>query len=290
MTDSRIHLPIDRLPLVSSCDYIQCREGFVHPDRIMDVNVLLYIEEGSFHLYEDDIEYTLPEGSLTFLKQGLHHYGDTKCPDGTKWFFIHFFLPDNNTGSPALPGSPYEYQEGESSSSHELFYILPKQIMLHKESDIVTKFLKFKDKYQSVSYEDHLYLNNYLYEILLDIYKKESSNSYETPKERKVALIKEYLSEHTCEPFNSGLIENLAGLTYKHINLIFKKVTGTTIQKYHFNLRMEYGARLLKETTLAVAEISEILGYDESFYFSNSFKRRYNMSPATYRKSLHTKI
>ena len=290
MTDSRIHLPIDRLPLVSNCDYIQCREGFIHPDRIMDVNVLLYIEEGSFHLYEDDVEYNLPEGSLTFLKQGLHHYGDTKCPDGTKWFFIHFFLPDNNSGSPIEPNRAYKYLEGEASNSHELYYTLPKQIMLHKESDIFAKFLKFKDRYQSASYDDHLYLNNYLYEILLDIYKKDASSNYETPGERKVALIKEYLFEHTCEPFNSGLIENLVSLTYKHMNLIFKNITGTTIQKYHFGLRMEYSARLLKETTLSVAEISEILGYEESFYFSNSFKRHYGMSPAAYRKSLHTKI
>lgn len=289
-TDPRIHLPINQLPLVSTCDYIQCQEGFVHPDRIMDVNVLLYIEEGSFHLYEDNIEYYLPEGSLTFLKQGLHHYGDTKCPDGTKWFFIHFFLPDENVGRPVQSTDMYDYHEGEPLNAHELYYALPKQIMLHKESDIVAKFLKFKDRYQSASWEDHISLNNYLYEILLDIYKKGTRSNFETTDERRVALIKEYLLEHSCEPFNSEIIENLVGLTYKHINLVFKNITGTTIQKYHFNLRMECGARLLKETSSSIAEISDMLGYDESFYFSNSFKRHYGMSPAIYRKNLRTKI
>ena len=290
MEDSRIRLPINMLPLVSSCDYIQCQEGFVHPDRVMDVNVLLYIEEGSFHLYEDEIEYTLPEGSLTFLKQGLHHYGDTKCPAGTKWFFIHFHLPDDGTGAPINPDAPYQYHEGEPVNNHELFYPLPKQIILRKDSDIVSKFFIFKDKYQSTSKEDHLHLNNYLYEILLDIYEKDRNHEYETPDKLRTNLIIEYLNEHACEPFNSKAIENLVGLTYKHVNLVFKNITGTTIQKYHFNLRMEHGARLLKETTYGISQISDILGYEESFYFSNSFKRKYGMSPNTYRKNLRTKI
>lgn len=44
---NEIHLPINTLPLVSNCDYIQCREGFIHPNRIMDVNVL-YVCGGRF--------------------------------------------------------------------------------------------------------------------------------------------------------------------------------------------------------------------------------------------------
>lgn len=288
--DPIIHLPIGTLPLISSCDYIQCQEGFVHPDRVMDVNVLLYIEEGSFHLYEEGIEYNLPAGSLTFLKQGLHHYGDIKCPDGTKWFFIHFYLPDTPDSRPVGTDEMYEYCEGEAPSRHALYYPLPKQIHLHKESDITNKLMKFKDKYRSTCREDKLGLNSFLYDILLDIYKKESLNDYITAGERRIELIKEYLTEHAAEPFNSEAIENLVGLTYKHINLVFKNITGTTIQKYHFDLRMEYGARLLKETSEGIGEIADMLGYEEVFYFSNSFKRKYGMSPGAYRKNLHSKI
>ena len=44
-TDSRIRLSVSALPLVSLCGYLSTDTGFVHPDRILDVNVLLYVEE-----------------------------------------------------------------------------------------------------------------------------------------------------------------------------------------------------------------------------------------------------
>lgn len=94
MADTLIHLPIDRLPLVSLCDDLWTEDGFVHPDRAMDVNVLLYVREGEFEIYEEGECYTVPAGSVFFLKQGLHHWGRKRCPRGTRWFFVHFHLPD----------------------------------------------------------------------------------------------------------------------------------------------------------------------------------------------------
>ena len=99
MADTLIHLPIDRLPLVSLCDDLWTEDGFVHPDRVMDVNVLLYVREGEFEIYEEGECYTVPAGSVFFLKQGLHHWGRKRCPRGTRWFFVHFHLPEQVAAS-----------------------------------------------------------------------------------------------------------------------------------------------------------------------------------------------
>ena len=53
MMDARVHLPLDTLPLVSLSDDLWTEEGFVHPDRVMDVNVLLYVRKGEFEIYEE---------------------------------------------------------------------------------------------------------------------------------------------------------------------------------------------------------------------------------------------
>ena len=101
MADTLIHLPIDRLPLVSLCDDLWTEDGFVHPDRVMDVNVLLYVREGEFEIYEEGECFTVPAGSVFFLKQGLHHWGRKRCPRRTRWFFVHFHLPDSISAAPA---------------------------------------------------------------------------------------------------------------------------------------------------------------------------------------------
>ena len=70
----------------------------------------------------------------------------------------------------------------------------------------------------------------------------------------------------------------------KHLNDVFKKETGMTLQKYHCQMRMERAARLLQQTDLTITQISERLGFDEVFYFSNVFKKQMKLSPMSYRK------
>lgn len=79
-------------------------------------------------------------------------------------------------------------------------------------------------------------------------------------------------------------IETHMGLSYKHLNDVFKKETGITLQKYHCQMRMERAARLLQQTDLTITQISERLGFDEVFYFSNVFKKQMKLSPISYRK------
>ena len=55
------------------------------------------------------------------------------------------------------------------------------------------------------------------------------------------------------------------GLSYKHLNDVFKKETRITLQKYHCQMRMERAARLLQKTDLTIAQMSEKLGFDEVF-------------------------
>ena len=80
-----------------------------------------------------------------------------------------------------------------------------------------------------------------------------------------------YLQKHCEEKFSSVDIETYMGLSYKHLNDVFKKETGMTLQKYHCQMRMERAARLLQQTDLTITQISERLGFDEVFYFSNVF-------------------
>lgn len=276
-----VYLPENKLPSVSLCDRIQCETGFVHPDRIMDMNVLLYVEKGSFHIFEEEPdrprtrkEYTLDEGSLLFLKQGMHHFGDIKCPDGTKWFFVHFTFPEV---------SPYA-TEG---------YELPKYIHIPLNGNIYSGFTKVLDHFCSSDYYDKLKINSLLYQVLMDIYcmaglQSENIGSMDKQsgmKQEYTDRLRSFLETQKREPFSSSSIEEHMGLSYKHLNLIFKSVTGITLQKYHAALKLDAAARMLRETNLSVDEIGRYFGFDDPGYFSNTFKKHYGTSPSVYRQS-----
>ncbi len=65
----------------------------------------------------------------------------------------------------------------------------------------------------------------------------------------------------------------------------FNRYTGMSIREYINKLRIEDAKMLLKNSNLSVTEIALSVGYHDSNYFSNVFKRMMGMSPLKYRKS-----
>jgi len=61
------------------------------------------------------------------------------------------------------------------------------------------------------------------------------------------------------------------------------RVTGRTTKELIMDRVMLEGARLLRFTELTVGQIAFRSGFDDQFYFSRAFKRRYGEAPLTYR-------
>ncbi|MBQ9997873.1 MAG: helix-turn-helix transcriptional regulator, partial [Clostridia bacterium] len=65
----------------------------------------------------------------------------------------------------------------------------------------------------------------------------------------------------------------------------FKKHTGKTPVKYLTELRVKKAKEYLLNTDLTIGEISEIVGFDNVYYFSNVFKNETAMSPLKFRNT-----
>ncbi|PKG25267.1 response regulator [Niallia nealsonii] len=71
-----------------------------------------------------------------------------------------------------------------------------------------------------------------------------------------------------------------------YFSIIFKQETGYTFVDYLTLLRMEKAKYLLKASSYRTYEISELVGYNNSTYFSTLFKRQFGCSPSEYRKKV----
>ncbi len=67
----------------------------------------------------------------------------------------------------------------------------------------------------------------------------------------------------------------------------FKARTGMTISQYQTEIRLEYAARLLRETNDTIDSIVMNIGFFSTGHFFEIFKERYGVSPNTYRKQIH---
>ena len=136
----------------------------------------------------------------------------------------------------------------------------------------------------SGDYSASLNLNAYLYGILMDIYEQTLSETHVDGRQEKALKMMAFLDERADRSFDSAELEEHMGLTFKHLNLLFKQTTGTTLWRYHCSARIQKARRLLATTTLSVGEISDELGFESPYYFCNAFKK----SGTTYLKSLRS--
>ena len=75
-----------------------------------------------------------------------------------------------------------------------------------------------------------------------------------------------------------------AGMSEKYFIRYFQRYFNISPKQYIIELRMQYAAELLADTTDSIASIAEKLGYSDQYSFSKAFRKYYNESPTKFRK------
>ena len=73
-------------------------------------------------------------------------------------------------------------------------------------------------------------------------------------------------------------------MSKSHISKIFNEGMGVSISTYINRTRIERSKRLLKSTTLTIAEIAVLTGFEDQSYYTKQFKAETGLSPKEFRK------
>lgn len=71
-----------------------------------------------------------------------------------------------------------------------------------------------------------------------------------------------------------------------YLSIIFKKYSDMSIMKYYNLLKIKEAKRLMRDTGYSISTISDMLHFNNQYYFSKVFKKYENISPLEYKKSL----
>ncbi|MBU0716085.1 MAG: AraC family transcriptional regulator [Verrucomicrobia bacterium] len=66
----------------------------------------------------------------------------------------------------------------------------------------------------------------------------------------------------------------------KYLSFVFNRQTGVTLRQKLIRIRLERALRLLQTGKFSVKEAAAFTGWQNQFYFSNSFRRHYGMAPS----------
>lgn len=107
-------------------------------------------------------------------------------------------------------------------------------------------------------------------------------------QELEFSMLLQYVQQNYQTVTLQGLAQQFH-FSEAHLSRRFKQNTGKGFSALIQELKMNRAAESLRNTTMKVGEISEMVGYDSVDHFSRSFKKHFGTSPLAYRKDAQKK-
>jgi two-component system, response regulator YesN len=105
-----------------------------------------------------------------------------------------------------------------------------------------------------------------------------------TGTKKMVDVIAEYMDGHYGAEVNLNTVSEHFFINPAYLSRIFKSTMGRNFNDYLSKRRMEAAVELLKQENLRMADISEMVGYENVNYFLKKFKEYFSCTPTEYRK------
>lgn len=280
MDNHLLRIPCNAMPFICEAAYSINLGTMFHADRTAPFHVAIYLLQGSMEIIEDGIAYQIMPQQLFFLKSGVHCWGEKPFEQGAAWYYAHFYCPEPQEHMIELPRDVYyEKKVCLERNANEKYITLPKLTDCSGTNRIRRDFEKLLDAHVHGNIPQ---ASVNLWQIFLACARNPQEGTCENGYVRQ---IQEYIRIHYADGFTAEQIEQSCGLSYKYAGTLFKKAVGKTIKEYQSLLRLHKAEQLLTETDLPIAEIAQLTGFSDVFYFSKIFHREKGCTPRDYRKS-----
>ncbi len=100
-----------------------------------------------------------------------------------------------------------------------------------------------------------------------------------------VKRVAQIVRERYSEPLTLTSVADMVFLNPRYLSTIFKRHVGKGFKEYVQEVRMENAKALLRNGELSVREVAELVGFDDSHYFSRIFSRWTGIHPSVYRNN-----
>lgn len=233
-----------------------CSNGWRLNEHVFPIHSLSLVLKGSIHYKINHQSYFVERGDLVYVKAD-------SVREATPSKDCIFIAMDFE--------SPDSYLDIEPVTSVTI-------------SDRVTELLNAlefswlqQSEYETV--RSHIIFLDLLFELL---YNKNGGDS-----NRHVHAIKRYISQNFSKPLTVEKIAEVVQLNPVYCGALFKQEEEQTITQYINHIRISHACSLLMEGEDSVAQIADLCGFKDVFYFSKTFKKVVGISPKKYWSKYH---
>ncbi|MFL8712084.1 helix-turn-helix domain-containing protein [Clostridioides sp. GD02377] len=167
----------------------------------------------------------------------------------------------------------------------EMIFVLSRTVLRDLEDLKLISYLRNK-------YNKKISLTNSnedLWDILLQFSEECIDKNREFWKQDKRDLIEnvnEYIQKYYKDNINLNSIAKVFFISPNYLSSIFNEKNQVSITEYINLLRIEESKKYLLNINMSISEVCKKVGFNNSSYFSQIFKKFNNMSPNEYRKNM----
>lgn len=111
-----------------------------------------------------------------------------------------------------------------------------------------------------------------------------SAKEKDAPLSMSINGVAEYIRKNYNKRITISDLANLLGISESGLYSTFKRQFGMSPISYLNDFRLAASAKLLVSTQSSIDNIAQTVGIDDFRYYSKIFKRKYGMTPTSYRK------
>ncbi|MDE6397989.1 MAG: AraC family transcriptional regulator [Clostridiales bacterium] len=248
--------------------YAEDRDVFLKTPHKHDFAEIAYVAKGECEIMLDDETFPLHENEAVLYSPGVNHVELPADNNNIELYFMAFsninlntFLGEGDRGNPPIVNFRKQAQ---------------KLTDMFRE---MTMELKNKQPFHQ------LYLSNLGNLIILQTLRLLAPEHTKFISKDCKEIVN-YLDSHFCEDINLDELASRIFFSKHYLSHMFKEEMGVSPIKYMIDKRIEESKRLLAETDFSITKIASAVGYPDTLYFSQFFKKKVGLSPNEYRNSV----
>ena len=272
--------------------------SYAEKERIIYDYELMYIMEGEVEMHYDGKMYILKEGDIFYLKPFVKNYIVVDECKGFRTHCIHFdwMTPqaeDNFTAEEYYIGlmkSSNYYDKMERLKRRTNYepwdFHIPNYVNDLPYEKIAPLFAQCFYTYSEYSPVAQLRTKAIFYEIIAILLEHYNKKTGRHPTHPQIISAIKYIKENYKQSISVPWLAERYGLSPKYFGALFKKIAGKSVSEFILDLRIYEAKEMLIRTDMTIEEISESIGFNNSFYFSKCFKAQIKISPSEFRNMM----
>lgn len=272
--------------------------SYVEQERIIYDYEFMYVMEGEVEMHYDGVIYTLKKGDIFYLKPFVKNHIVVEENKGFRTHCIHFdWMPP--TDKEDFTAEEFYMRSVTSKNYYEKLeqlkcrinyepsdFSLPNYIGGIDNKKLGALFTQSYYAFSDYSMAAKLRVKALFIEIvvlLLEQYGCDNVSNLVHPKIKKSI---KYLQDNFKQDIPVPWLAKKYNLSPKYFGSLFKIATGKTVSEFILDLRINDAKDMLIRTDMTIEEVSERVGFNNSFYFSKCFKEKEKIAPSEFRNMM----